>query len=129
MAASPSCQVFPWALLRSLAIAESRDSRMQLRQSSVLQRLLLLLFGVIVAAASLAPAHAACEFVIVKQQIDTILDRDAETAAKFRREVTSGSDSIAVLESLVSSQMCEKIDICRFETAEYLTKRGFPPFH
>jgi hypothetical protein len=80
-------------------------------------------------ATSFAQAHAACEFVIVKQQIDMILDRDAQRAAKFRREVTSGSDSIAVLESLVSSEMREKIDICRFDVAEYLTKRGFPPFH
>ena len=51
------------------------------------------------------------------------------TGEKFRREVASGSDSIAVLELLVTPEMAKKIDICRFETAEYLTKRGFPPFH
>ncbi len=38
-------------------------------------------------------------------------------------------DSIAMMESLVAPEMAKKIDICRFETAEYLTKRGFPPFH
>jgi len=87
------------------------------------------MFGAIVVTISFSPVHAACEFMIVKQQIDMILDRDLEKAAKFRREVSSGSDSIAVLESLVSSEMREKIDICRFDAAEYLTKRGFPPFH
>ena len=93
------------------------------------QRFKSLLSGLIAAVLSLAPAHAACEFAIVKQQIDTLLDWDVEKAAKFRREVTSGADSIAALESLVSKEMSKKIDICRFETAEYLTKRGFPPFH
>jgi len=71
-------------------------------------------------------AGAACHFSAVKIQIDAVLDRDA--AEKFR-EVASGADSIAVLESLVAPEMAKKIDICRFETAEYLTKRGFPPFH
>jgi hypothetical protein len=88
-----------------------------------------LLVRMMAAAMSFSPAHAACDFGVVKQQIDTILDRDAEKAAKFRREVASGSDSIAVIESLVSPEMAEKVDICRFDTAEYLTKRGFPPFH
>jgi hypothetical protein len=92
-----------------------------------------LLAGMIVAvlspAISSCLAHVSCEFAAVKQQIDTILDRDSEKAAKFRREVKSGADSIAVIESLVSPDMAEKIDICRFDTAEYLTKRGFPPFH
>jgi hypothetical protein len=76
-----------------------------------------------------APAWAACDFPTVKQQIDAVLDRDAGRGEKFRREVASGSDSIAVMESLVAPEMAKKIDRCRFETAEYLTKRGFPPFH
>jgi len=80
-------------------------------------------------AMSFVAANAACEFAVVKQQIDIVLDRDAEKAVTFRREVISGADSIAALESLVSLEMREKIDICRFETAEYLTKRGYPPFH
>ena len=80
-------------------------------------------------ASPVAPARGACEFAAVKQQIDIVIDRDTDKGAKFRREITSGSDSIAVLETLVSLEMREKIDICRFETAEYLTKRGFPPFH
>ena len=87
------------------------------------------LFTAAMIAASSLPAQAACEFAVVKQQIDLVLDRDAEKAAAFRREVATGSDSIAVLESLVSPAMRERIDICRFDTAEYLTKRGFPPFH
>ncbi len=88
-----------------------------------------LAFAFVAAALLLAPARAGCEFALVKQVIDNVLDRDAEKAAKFRHEVTTGSDSIAVLEALVSPDMQKKIDICRFETAEYLTKRGFPPFH
>jgi hypothetical protein len=80
-------------------------------------------------AMTLAPARAACDFPTVKNQIDTVLDKDSARAEKFRREVASGADSIAVLESLVAPEMAKKIDICRFETAEYLTKRGFPPFH
>jgi hypothetical protein len=86
-------------------------------------------FGVAAVVVVMAPTHAACDFPAVKQQIDVLLDRDAARAEKFRREVASGSDSIAVLESLVAPEMAKKIDICRFETAEYLTKRGFPPFH
>jgi hypothetical protein len=86
-------------------------------------------FGVVAAVIVTAPAHAACDFPAVKQQIDAVLDRDAARGEKFRREVASGSDSIAVMESLVAPELAKKIDICRFETAEYLTKRGFPPFH
>jgi hypothetical protein len=78
---------------------------------------------------AIAPAWGGCDFTVVKHQIDTVLDRDPEKAARFRRETGAGSDSIAVLESLVSPETARKIDICRFETAEYLTKRGFPPFH
>ena len=85
--------------------------------------------AVALTAMTLAPAQAACDFPTVKSQIDTVLDKDKARAEKFRREVTAGADSIAVLESLVAPEMAKKIDICRFETAEYLTKRGFPPFH
>ena len=80
-------------------------------------------------AMTLAAAQAACDFPAVKRQIDAVLDKDTSRAEKFRREVASGADSIAVLESLVAPEMAKKIDVCRFETAEYLTKRGFPPFH
>jgi hypothetical protein len=83
----------------------------------------------VLTAMTLTPAQAACDFPTVKNQIDTVLDRDAIRGEKFRREVASGADSIAMLESLVAPEMAKKIDICRFETAEYLTKRGFPPFH
>ena len=129
MAASQSCHALPRGVAASLGKSRKKYSQMRLSELRVTQLIPSLLFGVIVAATLCAPVHAACEFVVVKQQIDTILDRDAEKAAKFRREVASGSDSIAVLESLVSSEMREKIDICRFDVAEYLTKRGFPPFH
>jgi hypothetical protein len=74
-------------------------------------------------------AQAACNFAPVKQEIDTVLDKDATRGDKFRREVSTGSDSIAMMESLVPANIAKELDICRFEAAEYLTKRGFPPFH
>jgi hypothetical protein len=76
-----------------------------------------------------AAGARACEFPIVKEQIDIVLDRDGRLAAEFRAQVKDGSDSIAVIESLVSAEMREKVDVCRFYVAEYLTKRGFPPPH
>ncbi len=76
------------------------------------------------------PAHAeSCNFAPVKQQIDNILDQDRGKGATFRKEVSEGADSIAMVEKLVAPDMADKIDVCRFEAAEYLTKRGFPPFH
>jgi hypothetical protein len=96
-----------------------------LSASHWLRTALIVAYAAIVAA----PAHAACDFAKVKEQVDNLLDRDASQAEKFRREVKSGSDSIAVLESMVDPEMAKAIDICRFETTEYLTKRGYPPFH
>jgi len=84
--------------------------------------------GMIAAVVSTAPA-AACDFAPVKQQIDVVLDQDQEKGARFRKEVAEGSDSLAVLGRLVSEDMREKIDVCRFYAAEYLAKRGFPPAH
>ena len=84
------------------------------------------LFAVLLSTASGA---RACEFPIVKEQIDIVLDKDAHLGAEFRAQVKDGADSIAVIESLVSAEMREKVDVCRFYVAEYLTKRGFPPPH
>lgn len=84
---------------------------------------------VIVTLVSVAPALAACDFAPVKQQIDVILDQDREKGARFRHEVAEGWDSIEVLNRLVTAEMREKIDVCRFYVAEYLAKRGFPPAH
>ena len=81
------------------------------------------------AAAFPSSGYAACEFAPVKQQIDEILDRDADRGGKFRREVASGSDPIAMIGALVVPDMQKRVDICRFEAAEYLTKRGYPPYH
>jgi hypothetical protein len=75
------------------------------------------------------PAHAGCDFAPVRQQIDNVLDKDATKGAKFRREVAEGADSTTMIEALVAADMRDKVDICRFEVGEYLTKRGFPPFH
>jgi hypothetical protein len=76
-----------------------------------------------------APARGACDFAPVKQQIDNVLDKDAEKGAKFRKEVSEGADSTTMIEKLVSEDMADKVDICRFQVGEYLTKRGYPPFH
>ena len=108
-----------------------------MKRHATLARLRLSGFGArrLAAAGSLAVllfvaagAHA-CEFPIVKEQIDIVLDRDARLGAEFRAQVKDGSDSVAVIESLVSAEMREKVDVCRFYVAEYLTRRGFPPPH
>ena len=74
-------------------------------------------------------AAAACDFPIVKKQIDEVLDQDKQKSAEFRRLMTSGYDSLDVLNRLVPDPMRDKLDACRFEAGEYLTKRGFPPSH
>lgn len=71
----------------------------------------------------------ACVFSAVRAQIDLIIDKDAERGVKFRKEFSEGADSIAVLESLVTDEMRAQVDACRFDVAEYLTRRGFPPPH
>lgn len=72
---------------------------------------------------------APCEFTTIKQQIDIVLDTDAKLGAEFRAEFKDGSDPITLLEKMVPPQIREQIDICRFDVAEYLTRRGFPPSH
>ena len=37
--------------------------------------------------------------------------------------------NLPMIEALVAADMRDKVDICRYEVGEYLTKRGFPPFH
>ena len=82
-------------------------------------------------AACLAQAAlaASCDFAPVRKQIDFVIDQDREKGEQFRRAFAEGSDSLAVLERLVSAEMREQIDVCRFHAAEYLAKRGFPPAH
>ena len=94
----------------------------------VLQRVLRLSAFVIATAICAVPA-TACDFPLVKRAIDVVLDRDKERGAQFRRQVAEGSDSLAVLGRLLSADMREKLDVCRFYAAEYLAKRGFPPAH
>jgi hypothetical protein len=74
-------------------------------------------------------AYAACDFAPVRRQIENVLDRDSTKGGVFRREVADGADPISMIEKLVDSGMREQVDVCRFEVGEYLTKRGFPPFH
>jgi hypothetical protein len=85
-------------------------SRLHLRSLAIAGWLTALLTVLLLAASG---AHA-CEFPIVKEQIDLVLDRDARLGAEFRAQVKDGSDSVAVIESLVSAEMREKVDICRF---------------
>ena len=77
-----------------------------------------------------AGAQTSCkEFAEVKAAIDTIIDKDAAKGAAFRKEFKEGSDSIHIVEQMVDAATAKKIDICRYDVAEYLTKRGFPPPH
>jgi len=81
------------------------------------------------ALALVAPQGLACDFAPVKKLIDEILDHDKEKAARFRRDVAAGYDSLKIVTDLAEPKMRERIDICRFFAAEYLAKRGFPPAH
>lgn len=75
-------------------------------------------------------AQATCkEFAEVKAAIDEVLDKDAAKGAAFRKEFKDGADSIYIIEQMVGAEMARKVDICRYDVAEYLTKRGFPPPH
>ena len=78
---------------------------------------------------AIAPAFAACDFPEVKKEIDRVLDLDTQLGAQFRKQMTEGSDSLYVMEKMVVPALREKLDECRYEAGEYLTKRGFPPAH
>lgn len=83
-----------------------------------------------VLCASVATGARACgDFPPVKAEIDRVLDHDKEKAALFRNRVKEGWDSLKVLSELVTKDVAERIDRCRFDAAEYLAKRGFPPAH
>ena len=88
---------------------------------------------VVVAMARLADpaaAQATCQhFTEVKAAIDNVIDTDAALGANFRKQFKEGADSIYIIEQLVDASMVKKVDICRYDVAEYLTKRGFPPPH
>lgn len=84
----------------------------------------------IVAVGAFAPAPAsACDFASVKAAIDNVLDKDAALASKFKTEFQEGADPFYILDQIVDAETRKKIDVCRFQAAEYLTKRGFPPSH
>lgn len=85
--------------------------------------------AIVLLIASLAPASADCDPAAVKAQIDIILDKDAKRGAQFRKEVAEGSDSLAVIDRMVSEEIRKLLDTCRFDAAEYLARRGFPPAH
>ena len=72
---------------------------------------------------------AACDFSLVRKLIDEVIEQDKQKAGEFRSQVKSGYDSLDVLNRMVAPDMRDKVDACRFEAGEYLTKRGFPPGH
>jgi len=72
---------------------------------------------------------AECSLKDVKVLIDEVLDQDKQKAIEFMKQVKSGYDSLDVIGKLVSESNRAKIDECRFQAAEYLTKRGHPPAH
>jgi hypothetical protein len=76
------------------------------------------------------PAAAACDgFPAVRAAIEKIIKTDPTTSVAFQKEVKSGGDSLYTLEQMADRALQEKIDACRFDVAEYLTKQGFPPGH
>lgn len=86
-----------------------------------------LLFSLLLTAA--VPSFAACDFPPVKKEIDNVIDQDKEKSVVFKKEMSAGADSLYVMEKMVPATLREKLDECRFEAGEYLTKRGFPPAH
>lgn len=75
-------------------------------------------------------AQTSCKiFSEVKSAIDEVLDRDAVKGAEFRKQFKDGTDPFTILEQLLDADVNKKIDICRFDAAEYFTRRGFPPSH
>lgn len=92
--------------------------------------LALALAAVAALAASPAASQVACkEFPEIRAAIDNVIDKDPAKGAHFRKEFKDGADSIHIMEQLVDEAMRKKIYVCRFDVAEYLTKRGFPPPH
>ncbi len=77
-----------------------------------------------------AAAQSSCaHFTEVKAAIDNVIDKDAKLGTDFRAKFKEGEDSIYILEGMVDAEMAKKVDLCRYDVAEYLTKRGFPPPH
>lgn len=77
-----------------------------------------------------AAAQATCaHFAEVKAAIDNVIDKDAKLGAEFRAKFKEGEESINIIEGMVGADLAKKVDICRYDVAEYLTKRGFPPPH
>ena len=68
----------------------------------------------------------ACDFAEVRAAIDGAIEKDAKG---FKKEFDDGSEPFTILEKVVTAEVARKIDVCRFQAAEYLTKRGFPPAH
>ncbi len=107
------------------------------RRLSALRTILSLKFAalpicLITAAFIASPARALekCEvFGEVRSQIDAVVKAGSPQAEKFRSEVKSGADSLAVIEQLSPPEMGHKLDVCRYEAVEYLVKLGFPPAH
>ena len=84
----------------------------------------------LIATALPAQAMEKCvAFGELRGQIDALVKVGAPQAETFRSEVHSGADSLYMLEQISPPEMLGKLDICRFEVVEYLTKLGFPPAH
>lgn len=77
-----------------------------------------------------AAAQASCAgFAEVKELIDHVIDKDAAKGAEFRKQFKEGSDPFTIMEELLDAEANKKLDVCRFDAANYFTKRGFPPSH
>lgn len=86
--------------------------------------------GLVAAALTIFTSQVfACDFARAKTEIDKVLELDPKLAARFREQVGAGDDPVKVLSDLVDREVREQIDACRWESAEYLTKKGFAPAH
>ena len=72
---------------------------------------------------------AACDWATAKADIVLVLDGDKAKSESFHALTAKGRDPLTAVESLVDEAARGRIRDCAYESADYLTQRGYPPFH
>jgi hypothetical protein len=72
---------------------------------------------------------AACDWPTAKADIVLVLDGDKAKVESFHALTARGRDPLTAVESLVDEAARGRIRDCAYESADYLTQRGYPPFH
>ncbi len=72
---------------------------------------------------------AACDWATTKADIMLVLDGDKAKSESFHALTAKGRDPLTAVESLVDDAARGRIRDCAYESADYLTQRGYPPFH